>query len=130
MGRGMYAAASWNGTADYGSSLIASQIYGPRSVNLTLDKSARIISESALSKMIAKEPPGSPFRQAGPWSNNDTAAFDMGAYAAAKGYDAITSGRFGGSYTVVLNRTKLVILDQTGDLRDMPGGDAFDMPQF
>lgn len=130
LGRGMYAAASWNGTADYNSALIASQVYGPRSINLTLDKSARTITEDALSKMIAKEPPGSPFRQAGPWSNDDTAAFDMGAYAAAKGYDAITSGSFGGSYTVVLNRTKLVILDQTGDLRNMPGGDAFDMPLF
>lgn len=130
MGRGMYAAASWNGTNGYNSALAASQVYGPRSVNMTLDKSARVISENALSKMIAKEPPGSPFRQAGSWSNDDTAAFDMGAYAAAKGYDAISSGRFGGSYTVVLNRTKLVILDQAGDLRDMPGGDVYDVPRF
>lgn len=130
MGRGMYAAASWNGTADYNSALYASQVYGPRSINMTLDKSAKIISESALSKMIAKEPPNSPFRQAGSWSNNDTAAFDMGAYAAAKGYDAIRSAGDKGSYTVVLNRTKLVMLDQTGDLRDMPGGDVFDTPLF
>lgn len=42
---------------------------------------------------------------------------DLGAYAALKGYDAINAENHGesGSYTVILNRTKTIILDGNGN---------------
>ena len=38
---------------------------------------------------------------------------DVGAYAAALGYDAINADVFGKSHTVILNRTKTIILDES-----------------
>ena len=45
---------------------------------------------------------------------NETLNMDIGAYAALKGYDAINAEGHGesGSYTVILNRSKAIILDE------------------
>ena len=129
MGRGMYMATSWNGTNDYDDAFTEATIYGEekprhRVVNMTLDKSAKTIEWNDLWEMAKKE--GKNLGSTGisgptNWSPNNTARDDIGAYAAAKGYDAITRKNFD-NYTVVLNRTKLVILDQTGHVDDMDGG--------
>ena len=71
---------------------------------LTLDPSAKVISYRDLLDLINDEPlPPHP----GDWDIPG----DVGAFAAAKGYDAINAEGHGesGSYTVVLNRTKLII---------------------
>ena len=39
----------------------------------------------------------------------EISSLDTSSYAVLKGYDAITQSRGGGSYTVVLNRTKVII---------------------
>lgn len=65
---------------------------------MTLDPSAKIITWRDAMKMMDNDwGPGYPG--------------DVGAYAAAKGYDAINAEGHGasGSYTVILNRTKLII---------------------
>ena len=43
---------------------------------------------------------------------------DVGAYAAALGYDAINADVFGVSHTVILNRTKTIILDESVHNKD------------
>ena len=43
---------------------------------------------------------------------------DVGAYAAALGYDAINADVFGKSHTVILNRTKTIILDESVPNKD------------
>ena len=43
---------------------------------------------------------------------------DVGAYAAALGYDAINADVFGVSHTVILNRTKTIILDESVPNKD------------
>jgi len=68
---------------------------------LTLDPSAKIITYDDILEMQA----------------NDSEKFkdlDIGVYAAMKGYDAINAEGHGesGSYTVILNRTKVLILDE------------------
>ncbi len=68
---------------------------------LTLDPSAKIITYDDIVEMQA----------------NDSEKFkdlDIGVYAAMKGYDAINAEGHGesGSYTVILNRTKVLILDE------------------
>ena len=68
---------------------------------LTLDPSAKIITYDNILEMQA----------------NDSDKFkelDIGVYAAMKGYDAINAEGHGesGSYTVILNRTKVLILDE------------------
>ena len=71
---------------------------------MTLDPSAKVISYRDLLDLINDEPlPPHP----GDWDIPG----DAGAFAAAKGYDAINAEGHGdsGSYTVVLNRTKLII---------------------
>lgn len=75
-----------------------SNIEGARSYTetMTLDPSANIIEYSDARKMML---------------NSDTEDVDMGVFASKLGYDAINAVGHGesGSYTVVLNRTKLII---------------------
>lgn len=118
MGRGMYMATSWNGMYEY--AFMDSAPYGPKHINMTLDKSAKIIHKNDIIDMAQKEGFNS-----GAWSSKNTIDADIGAFAAAKGYDAIMTG---GSYTCVLNRTKLTIYDTAGDLRDM--SDEFVTPFY
>ena len=40
---------------------------------------------------------------------------DVGVYAAAKGYDAVTANTWDGDYTMVYNRTKMIFFDTTYD---------------
>ncbi len=63
---------------------------------LTLDSSARVVSYSQIHNMMKDE---------------HIAEDDVGVYAALKGYDAINAEGHGlsASYTVVLNRTKLIL---------------------
>ena len=130
MGRGMYMAIARDSTgADYGVAFGDSKGYGPRHINMTLDSSAKTITYKELKMMRDNEPSSSPFRNATTWGDDDTAGGDIGAYAAAKGYDAIIQGNgFADTYCVVLNRTKLVVFDQAGDLRDLT--DEFSTPSF
>ena len=71
----------------------------------TLDPSAKIITWKEVDRMMSldKEHDFEWFKSIG---------WDEGVYAAMKGYDAINAVGHGksGSYTVILNRTKLIIL--------------------
>ena len=84
----------------YAQDLYSSLFPQSRIETLTLDPSAKIITEKELIKMKSSEP-SEQFRK-----------MDNGVYAALKGYDAInaenkgTTGRV--SYTVILNRTKVI----------------------
>lgn len=77
---------------------------------VTLDPSAKVISYPALKKKYG--------------SYHGSKPKDLGAFAAAMGYDAINAYGHGksGSYTVILNRTKCVFLDKpiNGDSVDEP----------
>lgn len=129
-GRGMYCAMRPNtGTNEYSDNVSVADAYANQSINdhgwgtdggkaiinMTLDSTAKTISFEELKEM-AKKDPVDPDK----FSPKNFVYYDFGAYAAAKGYDAIVSNASG--YVVVLNRTKLTILDQTGDLNSMPGG--------
>lgn len=142
MGRGMYMATSWDGTNDYAADAVytaweysVTKKHGAI-INMTLDKSAKVITMSDLMDLAkadgvklgssnSKGPSG--------WAPVNSVREDIGAYAAAKGYDAIKENW--SDYTVVLNRTKLTILDGfEGDLTDTPNGkkviDAGAVPTF
>lgn len=71
---------------------------------MTLAKGAKVVKYSDIVSMKESD---SVYR---------TAEIDIGAYAAMRGYDAINAEGHGesGSYTVILNRTKTVILDGRG----------------
>ena len=77
---------------------------------VTLDPSAKIISFNALKAKYK--------------AYKGTKPKDLGAFAAAMGYDAINAYGHGksGSYTVILNRTKCVFMDRpiNGDSVDEP----------
>lgn len=118
-GRGMYVASSWDGTVDYDEAFSEADRYargmiGDGSIglvlNMTLDKSAKTVNYSDIMEQAYHE--GGPFRPSNN-SHSSKAKDDIGAYAAAKGYDAITVP---GGYTIVLNRTKLTIFEETGDM--------------
>lgn len=85
----------------YAPALYSSLFPQSRIETLTLDSSAKIITEKELIKMKSSE------------TSERFGKMDNGVYAALKGYDAInaenkgTSGRV--SYTVILNRTKVII---------------------
>lgn len=68
---------------------------------MTIDKSAKVVKYKDIAAMKRDE------------SNENLRSMDIGAYAALKGYDAINSEGHGqsGSYTVILNRTKVIMLD-------------------
>ena len=67
-------------------------------INMTLDKSAKIVDYNDLIRQIRND-------------KSVTSRVDEGVYAAKKGYDAINvnRGSYSADYTVVLNRTKLII---------------------
>lgn len=83
---------------------------------MTLDKSAKIGTESALKRQMAND---SAFKQACNSSSLNTRyTYDVGVYAAYKGYDAYIAGRgryssdgASSDYTVILNRSKIIIYD-------------------
>ena len=89
----------------------ASKIY-----TMTLDKSAKIGTESQLKRQMASD---SAFKQACNSSSMNTRyTYDVGVYAAYKGYDAYIAGSRRNSadssysdYTVILNRSKVIIYD-------------------
>lgn len=136
LGRGMYVAFSsaatqstkgWNqkdGDIDYEAAMTDSSYYGKWHVNMSLDPSAKLITRTAAENMARRDG----FRSSG-WSDDDSVFYDVGAYAAAKGYDGIidhvsSSRRTGtvsdfagarGTYVNVLNRTKVIIYDASGD---------------
>ena len=91
----------------------ASKIY-----TMTLDKSARIGTESQLKRQMASD---SAFKQACNSSSMNTRyTYDVGVYAAYKGYDAYIAGSRRtaadssySDYTVILNRSKVIIYDPT-----------------
>lgn len=137
-GRGMYMATSWDGVTDYDAAYRVadnySSRYGKRGavINMTLDKSAKVVDFYELMQMARND--SGPFQNASNLSKIDDAGHDIGAYAAAKGYDAISVNN-GQGYTIVLNRTKLTIFEQTGNVEHMDGGEDllygdWDMPAF
>ena len=85
---------------------------------MTLDKSAKIGTETSLKRQMARD---TEFQKACNNSSiNSRYTYDVGVYAAYKGYDAYLAGngRYsanGGSsdYTVILNRSKVIIYDPT-----------------
>lgn len=95
----------------YASGNSAQKIY-----TMTLDKSAKIGTESRLKAQMKKD---TAFQQACNSSGiNSRYTYDVGVYAAYKGYDAYIarngrSSQSGASsdYTVVLNRSKVIIYD-------------------
>lgn len=97
----------------YASGNRAQKIY-----TMTLDKSAKIGTETSLKRQMARD---TEFQKACNNSSiNSRYTYDVGVYAAYKGYDAYLAGngRYsanGGSsdYTVILNRSKVIIYDPT-----------------
>lgn len=83
---------------------------------MTLDKSAKIGTESQLKRQMASD---TQFQRACNSSGmNSRYTYDVGVYAAYKGYDAYVAGGGRNSkdstysdYTVILNRSKLIVLD-------------------
>lgn len=132
-GRGMYAAISWDGVTDYDSAADEADGYARghgRIINMTIDKSAKVVDFYDLLEESRAD-----YRTFQPSNNSrvNTAGKDIGAYAAAKGYDAIKVP--GKNIAVVLNRTKLTILEETGFIDQMEGGEDllygdWDMPEF
>lgn len=85
---------------------------------MTLDKSAKIGSESRLKRQMATD---NEFKQVCANSGmRSSYTMDVGVYAAYKGYDAYVAGNRRGSadssysdYTVILNRSKVILFDPT-----------------
>lgn len=83
---------------------------------MTLDKSAKVGTETSLKRQMAND---SAFKQACSSSSLNTRyTYDVGVYAAYKGYDAYIAGRgryssdgASSDYTVILNRSKVIIYD-------------------
>ena len=83
---------------------------------MTLDKSAKIGTETSLKRQMAKD---TEFQKACNNSGmNSRYTYDVGVYAAYKGYDAYVSGSRRTSsdssysdYTVILNRSKVILYD-------------------
>lgn len=132
-GRGMYAAISWDGVTDYDSAADVADGYAKghgRVINMTIDKSAKVAD---FYDLFSESREDMPLFQPSNNSRDKTAAKDIGAYAAAKGYDAIKVP--GKNIAVVLNRTKVTILEQPGFIDEMDGGNDllygdWDMPAF
>lgn len=83
-----------------------------KTVAMTLDPSAKVGDYDTLYRE---------FMSIGSYDRS-TYSNDIGVYAAAKGYDALTTRVFGGTnYTMVYNRTKLIFFDETFD--NMMGSD-------
>ena len=83
---------------------------------MTLDKSAKVGTESQLKRQMAND---TAFQKACSSSGmNSRYTYDVGVYAAYKGYDAYIAGRgryssdgAASDYTVILNRSKVIIYD-------------------
>lgn len=137
LGRGMYVALStaadkndaWRyqkkGDIDYGEAMNQSVPYGKWHVNMVIDSSAKLITLNDAVDMAAKDG----FRSDG-WSSTNTVNRDIGAYAAAKGYDGIIMSGYRskaktgtvadnpnqkGTYVNMLNRSKVTIFESSGD---------------
>ena len=125
-GYGMYAASvKANGSnAKYGISHAEStaQSYASgrskKIYTMTLDKSAKVGTESNLKQQMARD---TEFQKVCNNSGmNSRYTYDVGVYAAYKGYDAYVAGRgryssngSSSDYTVILNRSKVIIYDAT-----------------
>lgn len=129
-GQGMYCAADYSGRLSHGIteemrhygeinkrriSLIHGRSAEPVAYTetMTLDPSAKIISyDEAID--LWSDWQGDFMGVTGIYSTPFT---DIGSFCAAMGYDAINAERHGssGSYTVILNRTKLIIEDGRGN---------------
>jgi len=85
---------------------------------MTLDKSAKVGTETQLKRQMARD---TEFQKACNNSGmNSRYTYDVGVYAAYKGYDAYIAGRgryssdgSSSDYTVILNRSKVIIYDPT-----------------
>lgn len=83
---------------------------------MTLDKSAKIGTETSLKRQMARD---TEFQKACNNSSiNSRYTYDVGVYAAFKGYDAYIAGKgrytsdgASSDYTVILNRSKVIIYD-------------------
>ena len=126
-GQGMYCAADYNGVLTdgikaemqhYQSQYIRAQATLSYIETLTLDKSAKFITYENAYRLATewKKEYGKKLILAG--DPNDMLAsvinMDVGAIVAMHGYDAINAVGHGqsGSYTVILNRTKVIILKE------------------
>lgn len=124
-GYGMYAASvKANGaSASYGikhAESTAKSYAGSRNsikvYTMTLDKSAKIGTESTLKRQMQNDTAFQKTCRSSKMSSRYTQ--DVGVYAAYKGYDAYIAGRgryssdgSSSDYTVILNRSKVIILD-------------------
>jgi len=124
-GYGMYAASiSANGSnaksglrhAENTASAYASGNRAQKIYTMTLDKSAKIGNESTLKRQMYNDTEYQKVCQASKMNRSYTQ--DVGVYAAYKGYDAYVAGGGRSSrdssysdYTVILNRSKVIILD-------------------
>ena len=84
--------------------------YQPRgqgkTIAMTLDPSAKVGDYDTLYRELRNLTRG----------EKDTYSCDVGVYAAAKGYDAVTTQIWGDEhYTMVYNRTKMIFFDETYD---------------
>ena len=138
LGRGMYAAlstADGKGRIDYESAFNESRLYGPWHVNMTIDKSAKLISLDDARDLAQQKGFNSDN-----WADKDIGGEDIGAFAAAMGYDGVIGwpGKTGtledniktihmsGTYVNLVNRTKVTVYDSSGfknegDLRQTTG---------
>lgn len=80
---------------------------------MTLDKSAKMGDENTLSQQMMKD---TKFRQLCQGTKN---AYDVGVYAAYKGYDGYYAGSgrsktnaYYDDYTVILNRSKVILYEK------------------
>ncbi len=138
LGRGMYAAlstADGQGRIDYERAFDESLCYGPWHVNMTVDKSAKLISLDDARALAQQKGFNSDN-----WADKDIGDEDIGAFAAAMGYDGVIGwpGKTGtledniktihmsGTYVNLVNRTKVTVYDNSGfenegDLRQTTG---------
>ena len=88
---------AWNDSRTYGGS------GNKATATVTLDPSAKIADYNKMSREFNRQPR----------SVKNQFGGDVGAYAASKGYDAMTAKNagWGADYTTVFNRTKLIVLD-------------------
>lgn len=123
-GYGMYAASIQANGKNASSSLrhaeSTAQAYASgrakKVYTMTLDKSAKIGNETSLRRQMSKD---TEFQKVCNASNmNHRYTHDVGVYAAYKGYDAYIAGNGSGrstsyyaDYTVILNRSKVILYD-------------------
>lgn len=126
-GYGMYAASVKANGSNAGSGIMDAESTAKaycrgnnsqRIYTMTLDKSARVGTETNLKRQMARD---TEFQKVCNNSGmNSRYTYDVGVYAAYKGYDAYIAGRgrytsdgSSSDYTVILNRSKVIIYDPT-----------------